>query len=84
MPEENTCTSIYDFGFLLLLYCFYVFIVKYFPHLENSRDMWVAQLVKNLALAHDLIVCRFEPRIGLCADSSEPGACFGFWVYFSL
>ena len=26
----------------------------------------------------DLTVRGFEPRVGLCADSSEPGACFGF------
>ena len=25
---------------------------------------------------HDLVVCEFKPRIRLCADSSEPGACF--------
>ena len=25
---------------------------------------------------HDFTVCGFEPRIGLWADSSEPGACF--------
>ena len=29
---------------------------------------------------HDLTVREFEPSIGLCADSSEPGACFGFCV----
>ena len=27
---------------------------------------------------HDLTVLEFEPLIGLCADSSEPGACFRF------
>ena len=27
---------------------------------------------------HDLAVREFEPRVGLCADSSEPGACFRF------
>ena len=27
---------------------------------------------------HDLTAREFEPRVGLCADSSEPGACFGF------
>ena len=27
---------------------------------------------------HDLTVREFEPRVGLWADSSEPGACFGF------
>ena len=26
----------------------------------------------------------FEPRIGLCADSSEPGACLGFCVSLAL
>ena len=33
---------------------------------------------------HDLTVWDFEPHIRLCADSSEPGACFGFWVSLSL
>ena len=33
---------------------------------------------------HDLAVREFEPRVGLCADSSEPGACFGFCVSLSL
>ena len=33
---------------------------------------------------HDLAVRGFEPRVGLCADSSEPGACLGFWVSLSL
>ena len=27
---------------------------------------------------------RFKPTIGLCADSSEPGACFGFSLSLSL
>ena len=30
----------------------------------------------DLGSGHDLVVCEFEPRVGLCADSSEPGACF--------
>ena len=33
---------------------------------------------------HDLTVRGFEPRVGLCADSSEPGACFTFCVSLSL
>ena len=32
---------------------------------------------------HELVACEFEPRIRLCADSSEPGACFGFCVSLS-
>ena len=34
-----------------------------------------------------ILISRFvssNTRIGLCADSSEPGACFGFWVSPSL
>ena len=33
---------------------------------------------------HHVIVHEFEPRVGLCADTSEPGACFGFCVSVSL
>ena len=33
---------------------------------------------------HDLTVCEFEPRVGLWADGSEPGACFRFCVSLSL
>ena len=32
---------------------------------------------------HDLAVPEFEPLVGLCADSSEPGACFRLYVSFS-
>ena len=32
---------------------------------------------------HDLAVCEFKPRFGLCAGSSEPAACFGFCVSLS-
>ena len=46
---------------------------------------WVAQPVKRPASAQVMIsVCEFEPRFGLCADSSEPGACFRFCVSLSL
>ena len=33
---------------------------------------------------HDLPVRGFEPRVGLRADGSEPGSCFGFCVSPSL
>ena len=33
---------------------------------------------------HDLTVHGFEAHVSLCADSSEPGACFGFCVSLSL
>ena len=38
----------------------------------------------NFGSGHDLAVREFEPRVGLCADSSEPGACFRFCVSLSL
>ena len=38
----------------------------------------------NFGSGYDLTVRGFEPRVGLCADSSEPGACFGFCASFSL
>ena len=46
----------------------------------------MAQLVKRLILHQVMIsrVCEFEPHLGLCADSSEPGTCFGFCVCVSL
>ena len=58
-----------------------------FLHLENkrTRGAWVAQSVKHLTSSgHDLMVHQFEPCVGLCADSSEPGPCFGFCVSLSL
>ena len=33
---------------------------------------------------HDLAVREFEPHVRRCADSSEPGACFGLCVCVSL
>ena len=38
----------------------------------------------DLGSGHDRTVRGFEPRVGLWADSSEPGACFGFCVCVSL
>ena len=37
-------------------------------------------LASGFSSGHDLMVCEFEPHIGICADSSEPGPCFGFCV----
>ena len=51
---------------------------------KGQRGAWVAQLVKRLSSGHDLSVRGFKPCVGLCADSSKPGACFGFWVSLSL
>ena len=46
----------------------------------------MAQSVKRLDFGsgQDLMVCELEPHLGLCADSSEPGACLRFCVSLSL
>ena len=38
----------------------------------------------NFSSGHDVTVRGLKPHIGLCADSSEPGACFGFCVSLPL
>ena len=37
---------------------------------------WRSRLSVRLQPGHDLVVREFEPRVGLWADGSEPGACF--------
>ena len=45
---------------------------------------WLSRVRSDFDSGHDLTVCGFQPRIGLCAHSSEPGACFQFCVSLSL
>ena len=45
---------------------------------------WRSRLGVRLQPGHDLAVREFEPRVGLWADGSEPGACFRFCVSLSL
>ena len=48
-----------------------------FPsRLKNKQGTWVGQSVQRpiFGSGHDLTVPEFGSRIGLCADSSEPGA----------
>ena len=40
--------------------------------------------VSDFSLSHDLAGPEFRLHVGLCADSSEPGACFRFRVSLSL
>ena len=52
---------------------------------DSSRGAWVAQSVKRPTSARSRSRGReFEPRVGLWADGSEPGACFRFRVSLSL
>ena len=52
----------------------------------KERGAWAAQWVKRPTSEQVMIsvVREFEPRVGLLADGSEPGACFGFCVSLSL
>ena len=57
------------------------------PH-DGCRDYLKinlgAQSAGHLTLAQVMIlaICRFDSPIGLCADRSEPIACFGFSLSF--
>ena len=45
---------------------------------------WLSWLSTDFGSGHDLTVHGFKLCVGLCADSSEPGACFGSCVSLSL
>ena len=51
------------------------------PQFPGFLAHWVKLLTSS---GHDVGVREFEPCVGLCADNSEPGACFGFCVSLSL
>ena len=53
---------------------------------QNGAFGWLSELSVWLQFSsgHDLAVCEFETLTRLWADSSEPGVCFGFCVFFSL
>ena len=40
--------------------------------------------LSDFGSGHDLAGSLVQPRIGLCAESSDPGACFRFCVLLSL
>ena len=44
---------------------------------------WLSQLRSDLGSGRDLAVHGFEPRVGLCVDTWEPGAYFRFCVPLS-
>ena len=54
---------------------------------SSAGCAWVAQAIKCLSdfgSGRALTVCGLEPRVGLCADSLEPGSCFRFCLPLSL
>ena len=57
---------------------------------QSQKERFLGRLggsvgeASSFGSGHDLAGGGFEPRVGLCADRSEPGACFGFCVSLSL
>ena len=52
--------------------------------ISDSRGARGARSVKRRGSSQDLTDCGFEPRVGVCDDSSEPGACFRLCVPLSV
>ena len=57
---------------------------KLLKNISFGAPEWLSQLSVWLPLRSWSRSCEFEPRIGLCADSVEPGAHFDFCVSHSL
>ena len=70
----------------LLLYSFQSFFYEriHLKHEIKGRLGGSVGEASDFGSGHHLTVRGFEPRGGFCADSSEPGACFGFYVSLSL
>ena len=52
--------------------------------LSTGAPGWRLGGASDFGSGHDLVVHEFKPRVGLCADGSEPGSLFGFCVSLSL
>ena len=44
-------------------------------HLCSGAPEWLSRFSIDFSSGHDLAVGEFKPRVGLYADSSEPGTC---------
>ena len=51
---------------------------------EHGRLDGLVGYASDCSPGHDLAAREFKPHVGFCADSSEPGACFGFHVSLYL
>uniref|UniRef100_A0ABI7YG44 Uncharacterized protein n=1 Tax=Felis catus TaxID=9685 RepID=A0ABI7YG44_FELCA len=64
---------------------------KLYEPISKKLKLGILRDLTNWQLLSELLHCHtsqsrdeFEPRVRLCADCSEPGACFGFCVSLSL
>ena len=61
--------------------------ILYVEKVQSSGGGHVGGLdgqVPDFGSGQDLAVRGLEPHVRLCADSSEPGTCFGFCISLSL
>ena len=59
-------------------------VKPYLKKLTQGRRGGSVGEAADFGSGHDLAVHEFEPRVRLCADGSEPGACFRLCVSLSL
>ena len=57
---------------------------NYLEYTSSGAPGWLSWLSVDFSSCHDLAVHEFKSCNGLCADSSGPGACFGFCVFLSV
>ena len=79
-PCSRVLLILQRWGELLSLDCSNTHLKFVFPEAPGESVGWVS----DFSSGHDLTVCGFKPHVRFCADSSEPGACFGFYVSLSL
>ena len=71
----TTAVQVFQFLHVLANPCCtcYLNYYRHLGHLGGSVG-WVS----DFGSGHDLTAHGFKPHVGLCADGSEPGVCFGF------
>ena len=73
----KVCTTQWTIFSKYCVKCYKLWVKDPFK-VQVRAHMWLVW-ISDFGSGHDLVVCGFEPHVGLCADSSEPGACFGFY-----
>ena len=75
----NPILGIFNSQKCIFLLCQVIFIKKSEEGCLGSSVSWAS----DFGSVHDLTIREFEPRLRLCADHSEPEACFRFCVSLS-
>ena len=87
-PAQSHLISLYPSCSSRALLHYRALKVSNISHLKRSKitgaPEWLSPWASDSSPGHDLMVRGFKPHVGLCADSSEPGACFRFCVSLPL